>query len=149
MELRKAKKRVRAAMEARRARGDALGRPPYGYRFGRDESGRVILEPDPAEPVEPVLSAVREAGSFAGAAKLLNAAHVPARKAAAWSGNTVGRVVRQAAPEAAPAPRRPGKRARHVWTLAGLLRCPCGALMTARETFTTSRYGRFGPYVAT
>jgi len=147
MELQKAKKRTRAAMAARRVRGDALGRPPYGSRFGRDESGRVILEPNPAEPVEPVLAAAREAGSFAGAARVLNDAGIAPRHAASWSGNTIGRVVRQAAPEAAPDRRAPGRHSRHVWTLAGLLRCPCGALMTARETFTTSQYGRFGPYV--
>jgi len=148
LELGKAKKRVRAAMAARRARGDALGRPPYGWRFGRDESGRVILELDPAEPIEPVLAAVREAGSFAGAARALNAAGIPARSAASWSGNQVGHVAHHAAPETAPA-RRPGPRSRHDWTLGGLLRCPapCGTVMTARETYTTTKYGRFGSYI--
>lgn len=148
LELGKAKKRVRAAMTARRARGDALGRPPYGWRFGRDESGRVVLELNPAEPIEPVLAAVREAGSFAGAARALNAAGIPARSAASWSGNQVGHVAHHAAPETAPA-RRPGPRSRHDWTLGGLLRCPapCGTVMTARETYTTTKYGRFGSYI--
>jgi DNA invertase Pin-like site-specific DNA recombinase len=148
LELGKAKKRVRAAMTARRARGDALGRPPYGWRFGRDESGRVILELDPAEPIEPVLAAVREAGSFAGAARALNAAGIPARSAASWSGNQVGHVAHHADPETAPE-HRPGPRSRHDWTLGGLLRCPapCGTVMTARETYTTTKYGRFGSYI--
>lgn len=147
LELGKAKKRVRAAMAVRRARGDALGRPPYGWRFGRDDSRRVVLELNPAEPIEPVLAAVREAGgSFAGAARLLNAAGFPARSAATWSGNTIGRVAHHAAPETAPE-RRPGPRSRHDWTLGGLLRCPCGTLMTARETYTTTKYGRFGSYI--
>jgi DNA invertase Pin-like site-specific DNA recombinase len=147
LELGKAKKRVRAAMTARRARGDALGRPPYGWRFGRDESGRVVLELNPAEPIEPVLAAVREAeGSFSGAARLLNAAGVPARSAASWSGNTVGRIAHHADPETAPE-HRPGPRSRHDWTLAGLLYCPCGGLMTARRNYVATRYGKFGPYV--
>jgi DNA invertase Pin-like site-specific DNA recombinase len=146
MELQKAKKRVRAAMTARRARGDTLGRPPYGYRFGR-EAGRVVLELDPAEPIAPVLAAVREAGgSFSGAARLLNGAGFPARSAASWSGNTVGRIVHHADPETAPE-HRPGPRSRHSWTLAGLLYCPCGGLMTARRNRVTTRYGRFGPYI--
>jgi DNA invertase Pin-like site-specific DNA recombinase len=147
LELGKAKKRVRAAMTARRARGDALGRPPYGWRFGRDESGRVVLELNPVEPIEPVLAAVREAeGSFSGAARLLNAAGFPARSAASWSGNTVGRIVHHADPDTAPE-RRPGPRSRHSWTLAGLLYCPCGGLMTARHNYTATRYGKFGPYI--
>jgi DNA invertase Pin-like site-specific DNA recombinase len=148
MELQKAKKRVRAAMTARRARGDALGRPPYGWRFGRDEAGRVVLDLNPAEPIAPVLEAVREAeGSFSGAARLLNAAGVPACSAASWSGNTVGRIAHHADPETWPASRRPGRRSRHVWTLAGLLHCPCGGLMTARRNYVATRYGKFGPYV--
>jgi DNA invertase Pin-like site-specific DNA recombinase len=146
MELQKAKKRTRAAMAERRARGDALGRPPYGFRFGRDGE-RVILEPNPDEPVGAVLAAVRDAGSYSGAARLLNAVGLRPRSAATWSGNTVRRIVRHATPKAAQERRRPGRRSRHDWTLAGLLRCPCGGLMTARETFTKTKYGRFGPYV--
>src|SRR5664279_4020110 len=46
MELQKAKKRNRAAMQARRERGDALGQPGYGWRSARDESGRIIHVPD-------------------------------------------------------------------------------------------------------
>ena len=147
MELQKAKKRVRAAMAARRARGDALGRPPYGSRFGRGDDGRVVLVPEATEPIAPVLDAVREAGgSFSGAARLLNAAGVPARSAPSWSGNTVGRIAHRADPDTAPV-HRPGPRSGHVWTLAGLLRCPCGGLMTARRNYVATKYGQYGPYV--
>jgi hypothetical protein len=107
----------------------------------------VVLVPNPDEPVDAVLGAAREAGSFAAAARLLNARGIPARDARSWSGNTVGRIV-QRTTGATAGPRRPGRRSRHTWTLAGLLRCPCGGLMTARETRTTSKYGTFGPYVS-
>jgi DNA invertase Pin-like site-specific DNA recombinase len=148
MELLKAKKRVRAAMTARRARGDVLGKPPYGSRFARDGSGRVTLEAEPTEPVEPILAAFREAGTFGGAARLLNARGVRARFADHWSGTTVARVVRQSAPGAAPDRLPAGRRSRHPVALAGLLICPCGQLMTTRESFTRSKYGTFGPYVS-
>ena len=146
LELQKSKKRVRAAMGARRARGDVLGKAPYGQRFGRDDEGRVILVPEPSESVEAVLLAAREVGTFAGAARILNTAGVLSRGGKAWSGVTVGRVVRRASPEAAHERRAPGRRSRHAWTLAGLLRCSCGSLMTARESYTVTPYGRYGRY---
>ena len=147
IELLKSKKRNRASMASRRARGDALGKPPYGYRFGRADGGRVILEPEPSEPVAPVLDAYREAGTFAGAARLLNARGIPARHAPSWAGNVVRRVVLHAMPEVSREIRKPGRRARHTWTLAGLLRCECGTTLTARETMTRTKYGTFGPYI--
>lgn len=152
LELQKAKKRSRAGLAARKARGDTLGKPGYGWRTVKDaagnlirgDGGRVLRELNPDEPLEPILAAYREAGTFSGAARLLNARGVPARLAKSWSGNTVRRIVRRKVdlPRAAS---RAGRRPQPA-RLAGLLRCPCGNLMTARTSETITPYGRYGPY---
>ena len=43
LELNTAKARARGGIASRRRRGDALGRPPYGFTFTRDDAGRVVL----------------------------------------------------------------------------------------------------------
>jgi DNA invertase Pin-like site-specific DNA recombinase len=148
-ELRVIKKRSQAAIERRTARGDALGKPPYGYRFGRDDTGRVILLPDPQQPLQPVLDAFNEAGSFNGAAKVLNERGVPAPRGGKWAGNVVNRVIRRERPGLVPRHRseaRVSPRGTHLFSR--LLRCSCGRMMTPRQNRrVVTKYGTYGPYV--
>lgn len=132
MELQKAKKRNRAAMEARRERGDKLGQPGYGYRSARDEQGRIVHVPDPEHPASIVVDAYREAGSIMGAAKLLQARGVPAPKGGTrWGQHTVTSILEREAPELFPRPARTsGKRTPARSMFAQLLVCHCGATMT-------------------
>jgi DNA invertase Pin-like site-specific DNA recombinase len=148
MELQKAKKRSRATREARRARGDRFGHPPYGYQRTRDADGRVLFVPDPERPVAPVLAAFREAGSFSGAAWLLNQRNVPSPRGKRWAGNVVNRIVRREAPGEAPRGRVDARVAvRGSQRFARLLRCSCGRLMTPRLSYTRTKYGSYGPYI--
>lgn len=149
MELQKIKKRNRAARDARLARGDTLGRAPYGYRIARDAEGRVVHVLDPSQPLEPVVDAFREAGSFSGAARLLNDRGVKAPRGRSWSGNVVARVVRREAPgELAGRRVEPRVRVRGTFTLSRLLRCSCGQILTGRQNTRTTKYGTYGPYVS-
>jgi DNA invertase Pin-like site-specific DNA recombinase len=147
-ELKKAKKRARAARDARKARGDAFGRPSYGYRMERQADGRVLFVRDHAEPIEPVLAAFEEAGSFAGAARLLNQRQIPTKRGKRWAGNVVNRLIRRERPGMVPRGRsepRVAPRGTHLFSR--LLRCHCGRLMTPRVTRHTTKYGSYGPYV--
>jgi len=144
MELQKAKKRSRATRDARLARGDTLGRPAYGYRMARADDGRVIHEADPSQPIAPVIDAFRTAGSFGGAAHLLNAAGVPSPRGGSWTSNVIGRIVRREAPEMLRATRvARGVRVKGNHTLARLLVCPCGQLMTGRWSGHRTKYGSY------
>jgi DNA invertase Pin-like site-specific DNA recombinase len=147
-ELKKAKKRARAARDARQARGDRFGRAPFGYRLGRDAGGRVTFVPDPSRPIDVVLDAFNEAGSFAGAAWLLNQRGVPSPRGAKWAGNTINRIIRRERPGMVPRGRTEARvAARGSHAFSRLLRCPCGQLMTPRVNYTVSKYGSYGPYV--
>lgn len=139
-----AAERNAAALEARRQRGDYIGRTPYGLTL---EAGRLVPTAD--EPVEAVVAAYREAGSFVGTARLLNAQGVPSksqslrrRKGALaaeprpWTHGTVADVLRRAAtPELAVplAMRRAGTKGLSTALFYRLLRCPCGHTMTPRR----------------
>lgn len=147
-ELKKAKKRARAARDARKARGDDMGRPPYGYRLERQGDGRVTFVRNPAEPVEPVIAAFEEAGSFGGAARLLNERRIPSKRGTRWAGNVVNKIIRRERPNLVPRGRsepRVAPRGTHLFSR--LLRCHCGRLMTPRVNYTTTKYGRYGPYI--
>lgn len=148
MELQKIKKRNRAARDARLARGDTLGRPAYGYQMTRDDAGRVVHTLDPKQPLEPVLAAFLEAGSFNGAARLLNERGVPAPRGGRWAGNVVNRVVRRERPGLVPKGRSEARVAgRGSQRFSRLLRCSCGTMLTPRINHTVTPYGRYGPYV--
>lgn len=146
--LRQMTAKARSAVAARSNRGDALGRPPYGYMFGRDDSGRVILVPDPEQPIQPVLDAFNEAGSFNGAARLLNQRKLPGPRGGKWAGNVVNRVVRRERPGLVPRrsePRVAALRGSHVFSR--LLRCSCGRILTPRTNRrVVTPYGIYGPY---
>lgn len=133
MELQKAKKRAKAAQDAPRARGDRFGHAPYGFRHVKDETGRIVRVPDPAQPLEPVLDAYREAGTILGTVKLLNARGIPSPKGKTWHTSALTRVIEQNAPHLLPRKGASGKRIRptkNASPYAQLVRCHCGATMT-------------------
>lgn len=146
--LRQMTRKANSTIDARRNRGDAFGHAPYGYQKGRDAEGRVTHVLNPEQPLQPVLDAFREAGSFAGAARLLNERNVPSPRGARWAGNVVNRIIRREAPDLAPRGRvseRVAARGSH--TFSRLLRCHCGRILTPRVTRTTTKYGSYGPYI--
>lgn len=135
-ELRMVKARASGALERRRKRGDAMGQPPFGYIIERDADGRIFHVPDPSLPLVPVLAAVREAGTILGACRLLEERGVPAPKGGKrWSTSALTRIAEREAPELLRPRGASGRRADPPRSaLAGLLRCHCGALMTANLT---------------
>jgi DNA invertase Pin-like site-specific DNA recombinase len=129
------------SLKVRRARGDVLGAPRYGQRFRRGDDGRIQLEVDPDRPVEPVLAAYREAGSIAGACRLLNARGIKSARGKDWGTSSLGAVLRDNAPGMLP-PVIPGlRRARPSMLLSGLLRCHCGTTLTPNRSRSRSTDG--------
>lgn len=117
-----ASERVKDAFAAKRVK-DPSWRGPGAREYGTlpGEDPRVVLE------------AFREAGSFDGAARLLNRRGVPCRVAlAVWHGSTVRGIIRRAYPdEVTPGTRRGAKAGRRSFRLARLLACgTCGTRLT-------------------
>lgn len=122
--------RARENVRVRRDRGERMGRLAYGQR--------------PGEDLGAVLAAYREAGSYNGAATLLNDRDVPAwrrtrspgtideTRAGRWTGTSVRLVVQREAPELAPEHPRRGVAGKGgvSFVLGGLLTCSCGRRMT-------------------
>lgn len=109
-----AKERSKEGVAVRRDRGDQIGPPNYGEK--------------PGENLPAVLAAYEEAGSFKGAAKLLNSRHVPTRRGGPWSTTSTRQIlVREGV---APRVTRPGAKARGPFLLYGLLTCSCGHILT-------------------
>jgi DNA invertase Pin-like site-specific DNA recombinase len=157
-ELDAAKRRAAATIRMRRGRGDAMGQPPYGYRFAR-EDGRVVLVEDPDRPVQPVLDAVHEArGNTAEAVRLLNDRGVPSRYGREWAAPALRGFLRrlgETPPEAKKARRTRTGRMAMPQPLSKLLVCHCGQVMTplARGDaycYVGARMGkaRHGRYIA-
>lgn len=137
MELQKAKKRARAAREARRERdGGLVNQPPYGKMNQRQPDGSLIQVPNPDQPLEPIIAAYKEAGSILGACRILEEKKVPApRGGSRWATSLVTRILERAAAEgmdvSLPAKSAAGLRTPSRATLAQLLRCPfCGKMLT-------------------
>lgn len=96
--------RTKHAMLRLQAAGRSISRwAPYGMRFTdqRDEHGRVIMAPDPAEQLVILrIVKLREAGkSCRGIARILNNEHVPAKLAASWNHVTVAKILTRAEAE--------------------------------------------------
>ena len=142
MEAELAQERARDTVALRRSRGDHIGRPPYGFRVVDGE-----IKENPEQPVAPVLDAYREAGSFHGAARLLNASDLRSRHGGLWNDTAVRAIVRRTASEdLAPSVRatKPGTKGRGTQLLFQLLHCHCGATMTP----TQDRVRDYGPYIS-
>jgi DNA invertase Pin-like site-specific DNA recombinase len=121
-----------AAAAERRERGDHLGQAPYGWRV---VDGKLVERDD--ERPDLIADAFREARSFAGAAKLLNAWAVPTRRVGTkWNHSVVADILRQQGPaDLQLAMGHPRARAKALGgaLFAGLLGCPCGGVLTPRK----------------
>lgn len=141
LELETGKERSATAREARRIRHEAAGltepnRPPYGFRLVKGADGLYRREPDPSQPVEPIIAAYREAGSVLGAAAILERQGLPApRGGSRWSTSLVTRILDQHAPDLLPRRNERGVRVpRSTAILSQLVRCPfCGRTMTPNQ----------------
>ncbi len=131
-ELRMTKARAASARERRVIRGDRFGHAPYGHKHVRGDGGRIIRVPNPDEPLEPVLTAYRDAGSVLGACSLLEARGIPAPKGGSkWATSALTRIIEREAPETLPRRTLGGRRSPASSALAHLLRCPfCGRMLT-------------------
>jgi DNA invertase Pin-like site-specific DNA recombinase len=128
-ELETAKARARGAASARIARGDHMGPARYGFRLAKVD-GRVTLVPDPDRPLAPVFAAYAEAGTMAGACRILNASGLPAPRGGLWRISTVTQILTD---NGAPLPARNGRGHRRNpprAMFAQLLRCHCGRMLT-------------------
>ena len=107
--------RVRAMYDGRRARGEKVSNTPtYGDRAGED--------------LHAVMAAFAEAGSFMGAARILNERGVPTRLGRPWIAASVSVIVRRHRAYVPHAGR--GRRTIGSFRLARLLRCHCGTFLT-------------------
>ena len=164
-ERERAVERASDAIARRKARGERLGPPAYGIPLTRRDGTVVGDGDDPAA----VVAAFREAGSFNGAATLLNRRGIPPKAASRrqgpraegepaapppiWRSLAVRRVIEREAPALIPPNGRIGSRTVGRFALAGLMRCggtvtrpgasdpePCGGILTA-----ANRPGRPSP----
>lgn len=135
-ELRTIKTRSATARAVRRERGDHIGRVGYGYQLVRNEAGAIVAVPDPTRPLEPIVDAVREAGSILGGAKLLQVRGIPAPDGGkVWGSTTLRRVIERAAPELLPKVGPTGRRQpSRSSAFSQLLMCHCGRVLTPEPT---------------
>src|SRR5664280_1118807 len=140
-ERERAQERAVQTVAYRRHRKDRLGPPAYGWRKVGGKGNEGKSERDPDADVAAVLAAFTEAGSYNGAARLLNtrgiaskrAARVDPRtgKASVWRSLAVRRVLEREAPDMIPRNARQGAKTRQDSRLAGLLRCgSCQGILT-------------------
>ncbi|MEP7082294.1 MAG: recombinase family protein [Chloroflexota bacterium] len=155
-ELERAKSRSATTTRIREGRGDetTASQPPYGYRLARAadvgqvtadcaDPRRVVLVPNPDEPLAPVLDAIAETGgNVLAAAKLLTERGVPTRGGRPWSARALGRIADR---EGALRTRRgtgarSRRRAPSDAPLSRLVECHCGTLMTPGRDRRTGRW---------
>jgi len=130
MELQKAKKRARAALEARRARGDVFGHPALGFRHVKADNGAIVAVKDESANLEPIRRAYLDAGTVLGATKLLNERGIPTPRGKRWALSMVQRTIARHWPELLPPKGASGKRIRAASVLSQLVKCHCGHVMT-------------------
>ena len=112
-----ASERSKETITALKARGDQIGRKPYGSR--------------PGEDLEVVKAAYVATGTFYGAAKRLNELGMPTLKGKRWTTSAVAWIVRHQAPELSPVgPNTAGPRRASRFALQKLVRCHCGLLLS-------------------
>jgi DNA invertase Pin-like site-specific DNA recombinase len=139
LELNTTKARAASAKAVIRDRGQYDGYLGYGFRFARtptgqhqrNEKGATIIEADPDRPLAPIIEAVREAGSILGGAKRLQAQGILSPDGTpVWGSTTLRRIIERNAPELLPAAGPTGRRTPTHSTLAQLLVCHCGHVLT-------------------
>lgn len=115
-----------ATNRTRRERGDHLGVAPFGYTLRtprKDGTARVELVRDPSEDIAHVLDAYTRAGTYLGAANILNAEGFPSKRGGSWYPVTIRGIVLREAPELAAEPTRGKRKGHRPRLLAGLMRC--------------------------
>ncbi len=148
-ELDRAKERSATTKKIRAARGDVViggHHAPYGKSWVRDHSTpcpspgrcrcRVILADNPAEPVEPLLEAIRDTGgNVLRAAQVLNDRGVATRSGRSWDPRVLSRALDRAGePRARMNPGAGGRRrAPTTAPLSKLVVCHCGRTMTPQR----------------
>jgi DNA invertase Pin-like site-specific DNA recombinase len=132
MELDTAKVRAKGAVTVRRARGDHMGPTRYGFKLGK-VGGVVTLVPDPDRPLAPVFAAYAEAGTMAGACRILNASGVPAPRGGLWRISTVTQILEDNGATLPARNARGHRRNPPAARLAQLLRCHCGRMLTPNQ----------------
>lgn len=134
LELNRAKARARSVAESRRRRGDTMGALPYGYQRARGEGGRIVLVPDPAEPVAPILEAWERSGRRPRVcARILNdELGIRTKRGSIWDRPSILRLIEREAPDRLPRRAASGRRGESASTavLAKVLRCWCGRTLT-------------------
>lgn len=142
-ELDRAKERSARTVAIRRGRGDVTTGghgAPYGYEWKRagdvgadGDPRRIVVVPNPDEPMEPLMSAIEDTrGNVLQAARLLNERGVPTRSGRPWDPRVLTRALdRQGAPRARRGSSVNGRRrAPSDAPLSRLVECHCGATMT-------------------
>lgn len=154
LELSTAKARAKSAYEARVARGDRIGRPPYGWRLVKDDAGVVVQVADPEHPLEPIFNAYVRAGKrVRRAVRIINdELRIPAPHGGLWDRSSLLRIIGRERPDLLPSPTANGQRAAAADSpakLSKLLMCHCGRLLTpnrktdrrrARPSYSISYY---------
>ena len=142
-----------ASAAKRKERGDVVGRAPYGYRHEMID-GRSQLVPREGEDLAGVIAAFEEAGTYNGAARLLNAPEgetvtddrgdvvgtgkgLPTRFGQRWDATAVRRIYLRERPEARPLAPRKGSASRGRRYFSGLLRCPHADMHPGSPILTT------------
>jgi DNA invertase Pin-like site-specific DNA recombinase len=138
---RQASDKRRATVAIQKARGQVIGRKPYGALPGEDAGA--------------VVQAFKDAGSYSGAVRLLNERGIKPRldyKGLGWAPPTIKRIVGREAPDLVPVYTSPGARTLATQRFSRLLLCPVdGSFLTTqprRETGNPSylcRIARFQP----
>jgi DNA invertase Pin-like site-specific DNA recombinase len=121
-----------ATLEERRERGDVLGHPNFGMVMVWDGE-RHIEERDTEVDIEPLRRAYDEAGSVAGAVRLLNEWGIPSRRGKVWHLSAYRRALAYHWPgllESAPRSQANGKSS---MVLSKLLKCHCGTVLTPNQ----------------